>query len=66
MSQWRSFIKILRSSKSKVPDGVEVFEVYGSLFFGAVDQFTESIRQIEKKPKVFIPAFLANFMEFST
>jgi SulP family sulfate permease len=40
--------------KTKVPDGVEVFEVYGSLFFGAVDQFTESIRQIEKKPKVFI------------
>jgi SulP family sulfate permease len=40
--------------KSKVPDGVEVFEVYGSLFFGAVEQFTESIRQIEKKPTVFI------------
>jgi SulP family sulfate permease len=38
----------------KVPDGVEVFEVYGSLFFGAVDQFTETIRELRKKPKVFI------------
>ncbi len=36
------------------PDGVEVFEVYGSLFFGAVDQFTETIRSLEEKPKVFI------------
>jgi len=35
-------------------DGVEVFEVYGSLFFGAVEQFTESIRTIEKKPKYLI------------
>ena len=41
-------------SGTKVPDGVEVFEVYGSLFFGAVDQFTETIRVMEKKPKVFI------------
>jgi SulP family sulfate permease len=37
-----------------VPDGAEVFEVYGSLFFGAVDQFTETIRGLEKKPRVFI------------
>jgi SulP family sulfate permease len=37
-----------------LPEGVEVFEVYGSLFFGAVDQFAETIRAIEKTPKVFI------------
>ncbi|MBK9226890.1 MAG: sulfate permease [Ignavibacteria bacterium] len=37
-----------------LPEGVEVFEVYGSLFFGAVDQFSETIRAIEKTPKVFI------------
>jgi sulfate permease, SulP family len=37
-----------------VPQGVEVFEVYGTLFFGAVDQFSEAIRTVEKKPKVFI------------
>jgi len=39
---------------SKLPDGVEVFELYGSLFFGAVEQFSETIRTIEKTPKVFI------------
>lgn len=37
-----------------LPDGVEVFELYGSLFFGAVDQFTETMRALEKKPTVFI------------
>ena len=37
-------------AKLVIPTGVEVFEVYGTLFFGAVDQFTESMRAIEKKP----------------
>ncbi len=37
-----------------LPEGVEVFEVYGSLFFGVVDQFTESMRVIEKKPRALI------------
>jgi SulP family sulfate permease len=41
-------------SQIKIPQGVEVFEVYGSLFFGAVAQFRESIRVIGKKPKVLI------------
>jgi len=41
-------------SKIKVPDGVEVFEIYGSLFFGAVSQFKESLRFVAKKPKVLI------------
>jgi SulP family sulfate permease len=41
-------------AKTAVPPGVEVFEVYGSLFFGAVDQFTESMRPLEKTPKVLI------------
>ena len=40
--------------KAVVPDGVEVFELYGTLFFGAVDQFTESMRFLENKPKVLI------------
>jgi SulP family sulfate permease len=42
------------AGKLDIPDGVDVFEVYGSLFFGAVDQFTESMRIIERKPKVLI------------
>ncbi|HTP13407.1 MAG TPA: sulfate permease [Bacteroidota bacterium] len=37
-----------------LPDGVEVFEVYGSLFFGAVEQFTETIRALERRTTVFI------------
>jgi SulP family sulfate permease len=41
-------------SRISIPDGVEVFEIYGSLFFGAVSQFKESIRFVAKKPKVLI------------
>jgi SulP family sulfate permease len=41
-------------SKRKVPPGVEVFEIYGSLFFAAVDQFKDALRRIEKNPKVLI------------
>lgn len=37
-----------------IPAGVEVFEIYGSLFFGAVRQFKESIRVVANKPKVLI------------
>jgi sulfate permease, SulP family len=41
-------------SQIDIPKGVEVFEVYGSLFFGAVSQFKESIRVVAGKPKVII------------
>jgi SulP family sulfate permease len=41
-------------SRIEIPPGVEVFEIYGSLFFGAVAQFKESIRFIADKPKVLI------------
>jgi SulP family sulfate permease len=37
-----------------VPEDVEVFEVYGSLFFGAVEQFTETMRALERRTRVFI------------
>jgi len=37
-----------------IPRGVEVFEVYGSLFFGAVSQFKESIRVVANRPRVVI------------
>jgi SulP family sulfate permease len=42
------------NQKVTIPEGVEVFEVYGTLFFGAVEQFTESMRFLEKKPKALI------------
>jgi SulP family sulfate permease len=41
-------------SKIDIPKRIEVFEVYGSLFFGAVSQFKESIRIVTTKPKVII------------
>lgn len=41
-------------SKIDIPKRVEVFEVYGSLFFGAVSQFKESIRIVTNKPRVII------------
>ncbi|KXK00917.1 MAG: sulfate transporter [Acidobacteria bacterium OLB17] len=41
-------------SAVEIPKGVEVFEIYGSLFFGAVRQFKESIRVVAKRPKVII------------
>ena len=47
-------LKTRDMSKIDIPEGVEVFEVYGSLFFGAVSQFKESIRVIARKPKVLI------------
>lgn len=41
-------------SKRNVPPGVEVFEVYGSLFFGAIERFKDAMRRVEKNPKVLI------------
>lgn len=37
-----------------VPPGVEIFEIYGSLFFGAIDRFKEAMKRVEKRPKVLI------------
>lgn len=37
-----------------VPDGVEVFEIYGPFFFGAADRFKDEMRRVEKPPKVLI------------
>ena len=43
------------SIKNKnVPIGVEVYEIYGSFFFGAAEKFKDQIKSIEKKPKVLI------------
>ncbi len=37
-----------------IPEGVEVYEVNGPFFFGAASKFAESVRIVEKKPKVRI------------
>lgn len=44
----------LSITRRTVPEGVEVFEVYGSLFYAAVDQFKESLRTIKSAPRVLI------------
>lgn len=38
----------------KIPEGVEVFEINGPLFFGAAHKFKDAMRVIEKPPKVLI------------
>ncbi|MBP7554161.1 MAG: sulfate permease [Spirochaetes bacterium] len=43
------------SIKNKeIPKGVEVYEIYGSFFFGAAEKFKDQIKAIEKKPKILI------------
>lgn len=37
-----------------LPDGVEVFEVAGSFFFGAAQKFSETIGEVRRKPVVVI------------
>ena len=41
-------------SKLEVPKNVEVFEIYGSLFFGAIERFKDAMRSVEKRPCVLI------------
>ena len=41
-------------SRRRVPSGVEVFEVYGTFFFGAVSKFKDALRRVERAPKVLI------------
>jgi SulP family sulfate permease len=44
----------VRVTKVPVPEGVEIFEIYGTLFFGAVDQFRDTIRAMNKKPRILV------------
>ncbi len=41
-------------SKLDVPPGVEVFEIYGSLFFGAIERFKDAMKRVEDPPRVLI------------
>lgn len=43
-----------RISEKDIPGEVEVFEINGPFFFGAVDKFKDTIRGLEKKPDVLI------------
>lgn len=44
----------LSISGRTVPQGVEVFEIYGPFFFGAANQFKDTLSLIKKPPKVLI------------
>ncbi|MCB2156479.1 sulfate permease [bacterium] len=37
-----------------IPAGAEVFEIQGAFFFGAADRFKETLRTVERPPKVLI------------
>jgi SulP family sulfate permease len=37
-----------------LPHGVEVFQVHGTLFFGAASKFKDAMRRVEKPPRVLI------------
>ena len=41
-------------SKGRFPEGVEVFDVQGPLFFGAAQRFEESLKIVGRKPRAVI------------
>jgi SulP family sulfate permease len=42
------------TDRFQVPEGVDVFEISGPMFFGAAYKFKDSMRFIEKKPEILI------------
>ncbi len=44
----------LAISSRQIPEGVEVFEIYGPFFFGAANQFTDTLSIVKKPPKILI------------
>jgi SulP family sulfate permease len=42
------------SQRTKLPPGVEVFQISGPLFFGTANRLDELLDQFQKRPKVFI------------
>jgi SulP family sulfate permease len=42
------------TARLDVPHGVEIFEVYGALFFGAASKFKDAVRRVERPPPVLI------------
>ncbi len=44
----------MRLSARKIPDGVVVYEIYGSFFFGAMEKFKSILSELESPPKVII------------
>ncbi len=38
----------------EIPEGMEIFEIYGSLFFGAIENFKATLQIVSKTPDVLI------------
>ena len=47
-------VSVMEEHEYGVSEDVAVFEISGPLFFGAVYKFKDAIRDVSKKPKVFI------------
>jgi len=47
-------VEVRDISKIEVPAGIEIFEIYGALFFGAIERFKDAMRSVEKRPLVMI------------
>jgi SulP family sulfate permease len=43
-----------RRIRESVPDGVEIYEINGPLFFGAVASFKDTLARVSRKPRVLI------------
>jgi SulP family sulfate permease len=41
-------------TRKAVPAGVEVYEINGPFFFGVADRLKDTLRQLERPPKIFI------------
>lgn len=46
--------EVSHAGEPPLPHGVEVFEVYGALFFGAASKFKDAMHRVEKAPAVLI------------
>jgi SulP family sulfate permease len=46
--------QLFEQELSTIPKGVVLYEVKGALFFGAAQQFQDTIRSLEQKPKILI------------
>ncbi len=44
----------LNQIQETIPPGVEIFEVYGALFFGAADKFKDTLLSQRRRPKILI------------
>jgi SulP family sulfate permease len=44
----------LAIARRQVPEGVEVFEVFGPFFFGAASKFKDALAQVDVRPEILI------------